>query len=71
MEWVPVYSHSLLAVAYVPEKARLFVRFRKSPYTYGYYGVPRSVFDGLLSASSKGRYYQRYVRGKYVSEKYY
>jgi hypothetical protein len=33
--------------------------------TYDHPGVPESVFLGLMSASSMGRYYNLYIRGRY------
>jgi hypothetical protein len=32
---------------------------------YDHPGVPYSVYSGLMNASSKGAYYNRYIRGKY------
>lgn len=32
---------------------------------YEYYGVPRSVYSTFLSAPSKGKYFNAYVRGHY------
>jgi hypothetical protein len=33
--------------------------------TYNHPGVPYSVYAGLMSASSKGAYYNAYIRGRY------
>ena len=33
--------------------------------TYDHPGVPKSVFDGLMRASSKGAYYNQFIRGRY------
>jgi KTSC domain len=32
---------------------------------YDHPGVPYSVYEGLMQASSKGSFYNRYVRGRY------
>ncbi len=32
---------------------------------YDYYNVPQHIFDGLLEASSKGRYFNAYIRDQY------
>jgi KTSC domain len=32
---------------------------------YDHPGVPYSVYQGLMQASSKGAYYNHYIRGKY------
>lgn len=37
--------------------------------TYRYYGVPKVVYDGLISADSKGRYFHDYIRDQYRYER--
>jgi KTSC domain len=32
---------------------------------YDHPGVPYSVYEGLMQASSKGAYYNYYIRGRY------
>jgi hypothetical protein len=32
---------------------------------YDFHGVPESVFQGLISASSPGSYYNQHIRGRY------
>jgi hypothetical protein len=32
---------------------------------YDHPGVPYEVYAGLMAASSKGAYYNRYIRGRY------
>lgn len=32
---------------------------------YRYYNVPEHVFLGLINASSKGRYYNAYIKDRY------
>jgi hypothetical protein len=32
---------------------------------YQYYDVPQDVYDGMLSAESKGRYFNQHIRGKF------
>ena len=63
--WVPVKSTNVAAVKYVSAFATpyLFVRF-KSGERYAYHGVPRGVYEGLLSAPSKGQYVYYVIRGK-------
>lgn len=34
-------------------------------HSYTFCGVPPRVWQGLLSASSKGRYYNSYIRDRY------
>jgi len=46
----------------------LFVQFRNGS-IYRYEEVPRSVYDSLLQASSKGKYFLRNVRDLYPTTK--
>ena len=62
----PVESRALLAVGYSRRLRALEVEFKRGG-TYRYLNVPRTVYEGLLSANSKAGYYNRHVRGKYRS----
>lgn len=42
----------------------LEIRF-ESGRVYQYYDVPPRIFRGMMRAASKGRYFNRYVRGKF------
>ena len=46
----------------------LFVQFRNGS-VYRYEGVPKSVYDSLLQASSKGKYFLRNIRDLYPTTK--
>lgn len=61
---ISVKSSNLRAVDYNPSTHMLTVWFRNGT-VYEYYGVLQSVFDGLLSATSKGRFHHRYIRYSY------
>lgn len=61
---ISVSSSAIAAVGYDPDSQRMQIRFNNSG-TYTFCRVPRYIFDGLLSASSKGRYYDQYIRGRY------
>lgn len=61
--WTSVRSSNVESVAYSDDFARLYVRF-KGGAIYVYHTVPRGVFDGLLSAPSKGQYVFYVLRGK-------
>jgi hypothetical protein len=43
----------------------LLVRFHSSDTIYTHYGVPSSVYVGLMQSDSMGAFYNRYIRGKY------
>jgi hypothetical protein len=59
-ESIPVQSPLLTAVAYSND-AILELPFRRGA-IYRYFAVPPAVFQGLISAESKGLYFNRYVR---------
>jgi hypothetical protein len=62
MALVNVASRSIRAVAF--DRGRLTVVFR-SGYVYVYVGVPVSVYERLLAAPSKGRFFNRFIRGRF------
>jgi len=46
----------------------LEIEFRSGA-IYRYRGVPTDVYDGLLAAPSKGRFFQSRIRGKFIFER--
>ena len=62
MSLIPVRSSAIRAVGY--DGYTLVVVFHNSG-RYDHPGVPESVFNGLMRASSKGAYYNHYIRGRY------
>ena len=58
----PVSSTALRVVSY--DGHTLTVEFH-SGRVYDHPGVPFAVYIGLMQASSKGAYYNRYIRGRY------
>lgn len=61
MDYTPVSSSTVSAVGYDQSSSTLGVRFLNGS-EYHYYGVPESVFDGLRSAASIGRYLDQNVK---------
>jgi len=61
MEYVPVSSSNVAAVAYDDATNTLGVRFLNGT-EYHYSGVPRDVYEGLLNASSVGSYLNEHVK---------
>jgi KTSC domain len=59
---IAVSSSAIRAVGY--DGTTLRVVFR-SGRTYDHPRVPESVYHGLMSACSKGRYYNNHIRGRY------
>ena len=62
MNMIPVDSSNLSSVGY--ENGTLYVAFNSGG-LYSYSGVPASVYSGLLSASSKGRYFHANIKNVY------
>ena len=62
MSMIAVSSSAIAAVGY--DGHTLTVEFH-SGRVYDHPRVPYSVYDGLMRASSKGAYYNRYIRGRY------
>jgi KTSC domain-containing protein len=65
-DWQSVDSTCLSAVRWHPgtreRKPMLDVQIRKSRRRYRYSGVPLSVFNGLLAATSVGVYYNAVIK---------
>lgn len=67
-QMIPVCSSNVAAVGYDSRSAELFVRFNSGA-LYAYYGVPWSVYDGLMSAPSKGEFIHDCVRNIYAYQR--
>jgi len=59
-------STVIRAFAYDAERHSLAVEFA-SGRRYRYDGVPKRVVDAMQAARSKGRYFNRYIRDKFVT----
>lgn len=64
MQMIPVSSSAISAVGYDLNTMQMHIRFKQGK-TYIFCRVPKNVFDGLLSASSKGRYYDDHIKNRY------
>ena len=62
MNMIPVESSNLSSVGY--ENRTLYISFHSGG-LYAYPGVPESIYQGLLAASSKGKYFHAYIKGVY------
>ena len=63
MDMTPVSSSNLAGVGY--ENGTLYIQFHSGG-LYRYANVPLSVYQGLLSASSKGRYFHANIKDSYA-----
>lgn len=64
MEMISVHSSAIRAVGYDPTTHRMKITFTEGK-TYDFCSVPEHIFSGLLSASSKGTYYNDHIRDRY------
>ena len=64
MNRVPVTSSSVASVGYSDDTSTLELGYRNGS-VYQYFAVPRSVFEALLAAASKGAFVSGWVRGRY------
>lgn len=64
----PVTSSNLRTVGYDLSQQILEVEFHHGG-VYQYFGVPVSVYHGLVGAASKGRYLHAFVKGAYFYRK--
>lgn len=65
---IKVNSTNLSAVGYDSETKILTIEFNDGG-LYEYYDVPQNVFDGLMSDSSKGSFFHRFIRDTYRTVK--
>ncbi|WP_411845726.1 KTSC domain-containing protein [Roseibacillus persicicus] len=59
-------SSAISEVEYNPASRHLKIRFKDSKW-YDFVGVPESIYQGLISASSAGTYYHNHIEGRYQS----
>jgi hypothetical protein len=64
MNVTTVESTTLVAIAYDDADGILQLEFRSGA-IYRYFAVRASVYNGLLSAPSKGRYFNQVIRGRF------
>ncbi len=57
----PINSSNLKSVGYDKDNLFLFITFHSGD-TYRYSGIPLSVYEGLLNASSKGSYHHNFIK---------
>ena len=63
-----VESTTLSAGAYDPRQLQLWLTFRNGA-VYRYDGVPSEVYERLLTASSKGAYFNKSIRARFPFRK--
>lgn len=61
MDRISVVSSNLKSVGFDGDSQILEIEFRSGS-VYRYRGVSRHVYEGLMSAASKGSYFDRHIR---------
>src|SRR5690606_38758128 len=51
---------------YKPDTRELSLWFGPGFRRYKYFGVPQPVYDGLVTATSQGRYFNTVIKGRYA-----
>lgn len=65
MKPIVVESTTLVTIAYDADRQLLQLEFRDRV-VYHYFNVPADVYQGLVSALSKGSYFNRSIRDRFV-----
>ena len=68
MERIPVNSSNISSVGYDPDSQTLEIEFNNGG-VYQYSGVPESVYDGMMGADSKGKYFHANINKTYPFSK--
>lgn len=63
MNMIPVSSSNIASVGY--ENGTLYIRFHSGG-LYEYTNVPAALYQGLMSAPSKGRYFHANIKCSYA-----
>jgi len=64
MQMIHVNSSAIQSAGYDPDTQQMKVKFNQGQ-TYNFCRVPEHIFKGLISAASKGTYYNSHIRGRY------
>ncbi len=68
MECVELHSKTLKTAVYQPKDAWLELEFRSGA-IYRYLRVPQEIYQQLLQAESKGRYFNEHIRDRFPTVK--
>lgn len=60
-----VSSSMIASIGYNPEKRILEIEFIKSGSIYQYPNVPGSIFKGIMSAPSHGKYFHGFINEEF------
>jgi hypothetical protein len=68
VEWQPLESKMLAAVAYDAPRRRLYLRFHTGE-VYRYFTFPAEQFQEFLDAESQGKYFLSHIRDQFPYER--
>ena len=68
VDWLPLESQLLTAVAYAAETRVLYLRFRSGD-VYRYFDLPPELHRAFLGAESKGRFFLSKIRNQFRYER--
>jgi len=68
MQRKPVSSSNIASIGYDADSNTLEIQFKNGG-IYRYYGVPQTVYAGLMAASSHGSYLAQAIKDRYRYEK--
>lgn len=61
--FIPVESSNIISVGYDETTSSMYVNYRSG--TYKYDDVEKSVYESLLTSTSKGRFMNENIKGQY------
>jgi hypothetical protein len=64
MKMTPVNSSAISEIGYDKNTMKMKITFKGSG-TYDYCGVPESVYEAFINASSIGSHYSKHIKDKY------
>ncbi|WP_460357920.1 MULTISPECIES: KTSC domain-containing protein [unclassified Pseudomonas] len=64
MQMIAVYSRAIIAIGYDAGTKQMRISFHQG-HSYDFFDVPLAIHNGLISAVSKGAYYNQHVRDRY------
>ncbi len=64
MQRTPVSSSNIASIGYDKNTSTLEVEFNSGD-IYQYYSVPEEVYNGIMKASSYGKYLNQNIKSKY------
>lgn len=68
IEMIPVDSSNIESIGWDEVDEELFITFNSGS-TYVYSEVPKEVFDSMMNAESKGKFFHANIKGKYSYDK--